>query len=414
MLWLLLGALIVLAWLILLRGVRSETLKHHVEAVDPVAMHRQQCQELEQDEAAGLLSAEQVEQARAELDRALLNAAKTVDTVHEAEATASSKRLINGTTLLLLPLLAVALYLYLGQPHLAGSGAATQATAQGLESSEELPSIAEMITALEQRLAESPDDETALWLLSRTYVAEGRYQDALGAIKTLQTLVGDTPEVLLQHANILALLNDGEFDDTAVAMIEQVLALDSNNVGALWFAGLAAQQRENFSDSLRYWQRMRPLVVEDAEALAQLDNMLSVVQAIIDREQMGPAAATAPEVAVAGINSIVIELDISAELNADLAPGDSIYVLARGDDGLPMPVAVEYLEADALPLTVELNDEKSMLPNRKLSSFSRVTVLARVSRSGSPLAQSGDFTSEEVSVESDQQSLSLLIDRVVP
>ena len=65
-----------------------------------------------------------------------------------------------------------------------------------------------------------------------------------------------------------------------------------------------------------------------------------------------------------------------------------------------MPLAVKRLRLQDLPVTLSLSDADAMMPSMKLSSFDQVIVGARVSFSGNPVAQSGDFYTEQESVDS--------------
>ena len=67
-----------------------------------------------------------------------------------------------------------------------------------------------------------------------------------------------------------------------------------------------------------------------------------------------------------------------------------------------------------LPLTVTLDDSQAMTPQFKLSGFDRVTVGARISGSGQPIAQPGDLEGYSEPVETDStQTVDVTIDRVV-
>lgn len=59
-----------------------------------------------------------------------------------------------------------------------------------------------------------------------------------------------------------------------------------------------------------------------------------------------------------------------------------------------MPVAVEKHAVRELPFTTPLDDSDSPMPNQKLSVSSEVEVLARLSNSGDPALQPGDFESQ--------------------
>jgi cytochrome c-type biogenesis protein CcmH len=88
-----------------------------------------------------------------------------------------------------------------------------------------------------------------------------------------------------------------------------------------------------------------------------------------------------------------------------------VFIFARATQGPPMPVAAVRKRVDELPVTVTLNDSRAMMPSRTLSQQKEVVVGARVSKSGRPMAQSGDLQglSDPVAVDGDR-SLSITID----
>ena len=79
-----------------------------------------------------------------------------------------------------------------------------------------------------------------------------------------------------------------------------------------------------------------------------------------------------------------------------------------------MPLAVKRFTLAELPVSVTLSDADAMMPAMKLSGFEQVVVGARVSHSGNPVSQSGDFFTELESVDSTDPppQIELLIDRV--
>jgi cytochrome c-type biogenesis protein CcmH len=62
------------------------------------------------------------------------------------------------------------------------------------------------------------------------------------------------------------------------------------------------------------------------------------------------------------------------------------------------PLGAVRIPAPRFPVTVELGDANSMVPQRPISSVSEIEVLARLSYSGQPMAQPGDPASEPVRV----------------
>jgi cytochrome c-type biogenesis protein CcmH len=64
---------------------------------------------------------------------------------------------------------------------------------------------------------------------------------------------------------------------------------------------------------------------------------------------------------------------------------------------------------------VQLTERDAMLPSQSIASVPRVQVIARLSNSGSPQAQSGDLYGEaEFEFGKDSGTLNIIIDRTVP
>jgi cytochrome c-type biogenesis protein CcmH len=114
-------------------------------------------------------------------------------------------------------------------------------------------------------------------------------------------------------------------------------------------------------------------------------------------------------------NSVTVNVTLAPEFKEEYGPDDILFVFARADDGMPMPVAASRLRVADLPASLTLNDEQAMMPSRLISSFKEVEVLARISKSGQAIAQSGDLSSAVVlSRVGAAETVELLINQRVP
>jgi cytochrome c-type biogenesis protein CcmH len=133
--------------------------------------------------------------------------------------------------------------------------------------------------------------------------------------------------------------------------------------------------------------------------------------------QAAVAAPTAAptETAVTDGAAIVVEVALAPSLMEQASPTDTLFVLARAESGPPMPLAVARQQVSDLPIKVTLTDAMAMMPAMRLSSFPRVKVSARISKSGQAASKPGDLTAGDVVVESGNppDSVQLLINRVV-
>ena len=203
----------------------------------------------------------------------------------------------------------------------------------------------------------------------------------------------------------------------AIEGADSLASLESLRVGYLGKKGviteqlksigsLPAEQRKDFSEAHRYWSLLLPLVAEDAAATNEIRGLLASL------EQRDPSLAM-----VAGARrELSLHIDIDPALRARANDQTAVFVYARAMQGPPMPLAVKRLQLKDLPLTLSLGDADAMMPSMKLSSYDQVVVGARVSFSGNPVGQSGDFFTELESVDSTNppERIDLTIDTVKP
>jgi cytochrome c-type biogenesis protein CcmH len=135
------------------------------------------------------------------------------------------------------------------------------------------------------------------------------------------------------------------------------------------------------------------------------------IQEAVQLEGSGGAVA-APAVASAQ-QTVSGSVEISPELAARVAAGDTLFVFARAAQGPRMPLAI-VRRAATLPYAFTLDDSMAMAPNMKLSGQSQVVIGARISRSGNATPQAGDLTGQSAVVSPGAQGLRIVIDQVQP
>ena len=93
---------------------------------------------------------------------------------------------------------------------------------------------------------------------------------------------------------------------------------------------------------------------------------------------------------------------------------DTLFVFAREMSGPPMPVAIVRATKKDLPFTFRLDDSNSMMPSRKLSDVGTVVIVARLSKSGQAMPQSGDLEGISQPVKPGVDGITIIIDRERP
>jgi cytochrome c-type biogenesis protein CcmH len=334
--------------------------------------------------------------------------------------------------LLLIPTISAGLYVKLGNPdalilqNLIQQDSVSADSSQN-PSAEKLPSIDVLVQQLEQKLADNPGSADGWALAARTYMSLGQFKKAEQAYKTLHQLVGDDPDVLTAWADATIMASGGAFSPEVLARIERALVLLPNHSNALWIAALGAESRAEYQQAVHYLDRLLPLLAGDQEASAEVTIFIGRMQQL---SQSGKAVPVIPEQSVTVLDTegslevknnqsstrgtLIVEVKLDSAMAARVLPDNQVYVFARAIDGPPMPLAVSRHRVSELPISIILDDTMAMMSNRKISTFEQVSVMARVSLSGNPVAEPGDIESVAVVTRTDNQSpLKLVINQVV-
>ena len=96
------------------------------------------------------------------------------------------------------------------------------------------------------------------------------------------------------------------------------------------------------------------------------------------------------------------------------SPTDTLFVFARETSGPPMPVAIVRATKKDLPFTFRLDDSTSMMPSRKLSDVGTVVIVARLSKSGKAMPESGDLEGTSQPLKPGADGITIVIDRERP
>ncbi len=313
---------------------------------------------------------------------------------------------------LAVPALAVGLYVTLGSHEaVSPQQGLPSAQAQG-GGGDEHPSLEQFIARLEARSEAEPDNPEHWLMLGRAYAMEGRLEQARLAFGEAHALAPDDPEAMVGLAQVLARLQGNDLSGRPAALLERALERAPNAPNALWLGGVAAFQSGDMTQALERWQRLRRLGSLSPEESRMLDDFIARARSRLGAD--APAAAQAEPAPAAGV-ALRVQVSLAPELAHRVQPTDPLFIYARAVDGPPMPLAIVRASAADLPITVVLDDTKSMLPDLKLSRFDAVVVGARIAKNGTATATSGDLQglSDAVAV-ADGTSVAISIADIVP
>lgn len=270
-----------------------------------------------------------------------------------------------------------------------------------------------LVDELAARLAQSPDDVAGWELLGRSYVALGEYDQGARAFREAwnRTPQPDA-DLKLSYGEAQILSDRSSLGGDAGRLVEEVLAAEPTNPKALWYGGLVAFEQGREDDVKTRWSRLLGMN-PPPEIAKMLRTQLASLGATPEEGSPASAAGAGAERPPSGPT---VQLDVSLASNMSLQqlpPSAALFILARAPGGGP-PLAVIRKPPSAVPGHFTLSDANSMIAGRSLGDFEEITLVARLSKSGQPQEQPGDWYAQASYRPKDGNgTVALVIDQVV-
>jgi cytochrome c-type biogenesis protein CcmH len=243
-----------------------------------IAVYRDQISELETDLATGIISREQFDQDREEIERRLLEDMTSSGAVSARHLKpAKDGRGAVYAVALGLPILAVAFYLQIGNPYatptpVSASAPAMAPTTNGEVSQERIEAN---VASLAKRLEQNPGDLDGWKMLARSYTSLGKYGEASAAYAKATALKSDDADLLADYAFSLAMASQQKLQGKPLELIKKALQLDPENPKALELAGGAAFEARDYNRAIEYWQKLLGRVPANSEVAESLTERIN-------------------------------------------------------------------------------------------------------------------------------------------
>ncbi len=274
--WIILAAMILLA---LAMTIPVLLRPHKVADLDRdrqnVVIARERLAELEQERDEGDLTAEEFEQARLELEQTLLQDLKAEEAASSQVDAVGYGRMAMWSLMVFVPLFTVLIYLQLGSPQLADVTGDEAPSRPAAEHGEMPGSIEEMVTRLEQKLEQDPENPEGWYMLGRSYMATEQYPKAAQAFEQVDRQVADQPQVMLAWADALIRSQGGSTAGRPAELVRRAVELDPDSATALWLAGMAEAEAGNTPAALKHWRRLEPMLGEDPASQQKIRELIS-------------------------------------------------------------------------------------------------------------------------------------------
>lgn len=440
--WVISGIFIVTALLFIIptllrnRDAQLENIEH--DAVN-ITVYRDQIAELDNDLENDILTQEQYNKSKQELQQRMLQ-----DVSEREKMTIKKNKKIHNIAIstfiaLTLPLTAVFLYMVIGDtrgllPQAQLANATQMNRGSGSDSPAGHDNFSSVLENLIARLEKNPEDIEGWVMLGRTYAIMERYAEASNTYAKLVELVPDNPQILSDYADVLAMKNQGNLKGKPAELIYEALRIDPMYPKALALAGTVEFEQEKFEQAAAHWEKLLEVIPTDSQLAKSVKTSIAEAKLLasggkgIAAEQQARATTsqqatdTQPEKVTSDSSaatepaslSVSGQVIISQELASKASPNDTLFIYARAKAGPKMPLAILRLKASDLPATFTLTDDMAMTPTMKMSSFPEVVIEARISKSGQAVPASGDLQGFSDPVKIGNNTIAIVINKQIP
>lgn len=256
-LWIIAAALTAVCVAVLLHGLLKSRAVEGTRTEFGLTVYKDQLAEIERDLERGLLNEVQANSARLEIERRMLaTAAKDSGGPDDngPNETAKGTRWVAGILAATVPISAIGLYMFLGSPHLPAIPYADRlALENAFRKAANEGELANHISSLEAKVEAQGFDAHAWLLLANAYGNLSRFLDAANAYRRAIDLGAKEPQLYASLGEALVAASGGEVGVEAQQAFAEAIKLDSGNMKARYYSGLALAQAGRLEHALEVW-----------------------------------------------------------------------------------------------------------------------------------------------------------------
>lgn len=344
-------------------------------------------------------------------------------------------RIMGLFIVLIIPLGGIILYQNVGTP-----AAINLAAAKPQQAAQEQPPHATgqgqmdaLVTSLQQRMEQNPDDSEGWLILGRSLKTMQRYAEAQTALANANRLVPGNPMIMIELAEA-GLFASGEprISPEGRQLIESALAIDPDQQKGLWLMGMASAQNGDETQAIVYWQRLLGQLDPESGGASSVTQQIEMAQTRLGQDVTEPVITAEPAIAGPVVNEPVAKqpviqepaaasfgIPVTVTLSDDLAgaipASAALFVFIHPAGTVGMPLAVKRLAPRGFPLSLYFSDADILRPGMSLENFEKLDISARISMSGIANSGSGDYQATLVTVDTNAiAAIALDLDQRVP
>jgi len=131
--------------------------------------------------------------------------------------------------------------------------------------------IASLLGPLEAKLAQKPNDANGWALLARSYVEIDQHASSFESFEKAINLIPNDPQLLVDYADAVAMVNGHQFAGKPDALIQQALDIDPDHDKALLLAASSAFKGGNYDQAIKHWTHLQVVLPFDSPMLAEVN-----------------------------------------------------------------------------------------------------------------------------------------------
>lgn len=271
-----LGAAVLLALWPLSRREKASEPDDNQPFQHDIAVFKDQLEEIERDLKRGVLNEADAESARAEVSRRLIEANAQAEDASIKDAKKASaitaRRLAAVFSLLVIPAVAAASYVMLGNPDMPDQPLLARMEAQQRNTDDS--QILGLVEQVETHLSGKPDDAEGWEVVAPVYQRLGRFDDAARAFENIVRLRGESERRLSDLGEAIVLSKQGVITKRAQSLFEKARELEPSAIRPRFFLALGLNQESKFRDAMAAWEELlKEATPESAWAPGALDQL---------------------------------------------------------------------------------------------------------------------------------------------
>lgn len=357
-----------------------------------VELYREHLADLEKSLAAGDVDDTQFAELKIELQRTLI-AEGAVAT--KAKVNHGGKKIILACTIVV-PILSFILYQQWGAEKDWDIYQLIQQLKTTETQTEYDNKLRELVVDVQHRLKQKPDDIQLRNLLGQMSMNLQDYDQAVNAYEIILKAHPESARIIANLAQALFYRAGNVVTEDVRKYTHKALALAPMLPEMLGLAGIDAKNQGDYRAAIGYWKTaIKFMDPKSATARGYANGIANAEKALLAAgESLDESTAKAGHGTrdkEGGDASPAITLNVSLGDKVMVKGNETLYVYARAWKGAKVPLAIQKTSVDNLPITVILDESMAMAPGMTISKFPKLEVIARISQSGGPIAQSGDW-----------------------